>query len=65
MEQNKSYEVTAKAMPVILGQAEEIGMEPDWTIRRVSANQLAWVLIYLDGLETNLKINKATVTSGN
>jgi len=61
MEQNKSYEVTAKVMPVILGQAEEIGMEPDWTIRRVSAIQLSWVLIYLDGLETNLKMIRATL----
>jgi len=61
MEQNKSYEATAKVMPVILGQAEEIGMEPDWTIRRVSAIQLSWVLIYLDGLETNLKMIRATL----
>ena len=61
MEQNKSYEATAKALPAILGQTEGIGMEPDWTIRRVSATQLTWVLIYLDGVETNLKLIKATL----
>jgi len=36
-------------------------MEPNWTIRRVSATQLTWVLIYLDGLETNLKLIKASL----
>jgi hypothetical protein len=61
MEQNKSYEATAKALPAILGQTEGIGMESDWTIRRVSGTHLTWVLIYLDGLETNLKLIKATL----
>jgi hypothetical protein len=61
MEQNKSYEAIAKALPAILGQTEGIGMEPNWTIRRVSATQLTWVLIYLDGLETNLKLIKASL----
>ncbi len=63
LEQNKSYEAFAKALPAILGQTEEIGMEPDWTIRRVSATQLALVLVYLDGLETNLKMLKAILPS--
>jgi hypothetical protein len=60
MEQSKGYEATAKALPAILGLAEEIGMEPDWTIRHVSGTNLSWVLIYLDGLETNLKMIKAS-----
>jgi len=61
VDQNKSYEAIAKVLPVILGQSEENSMEPDWTIRRVSGTNIAWVLIYLDGLETNLKIIKASV----
>jgi hypothetical protein len=65
MEQSKSYETTAKAMPAILGLAEKIGMEPDWTIRHVSGTNLSWVLIYLDGLETNLKMIKTSTNSRN
>ncbi len=61
MEQSKGYESTAKALPAILGLTEKIGSEPDWTIRYVSGNNLAWVLIYLDGLETNLSMIKASV----
>lgn len=61
LEQNKSYEAEAKLLPAILGQTKETGMEPDWTIRRVSGTNLSWVLIYLDGLETNLKMIKATL----
>lgn len=65
MGQSKGYEATAKALPAILGLAEEIGMEPDWTIRYVSGNNLSWVLIYLDGLETNLKMIKTSTNSRN
>jgi hypothetical protein len=58
MEQSKGSEATAKALPAILGLADEIGKEPDRTIRYVSENNLSWVLIYLDGLETNLLMIK-------
>ena len=61
MEQNKSYESIYRALPAILGQAQETGMEPDWTIRRVSGTNLSWVLIYLDGVETNLKLMKLSL----
>jgi len=61
VDQNKSYEAIAKILPAILEQSGENSMEPDWTIRRVSGTNIAWVLIYLDGLETNLKIIKASV----
>jgi hypothetical protein len=63
MGQSKGYEATAKAMPAILGLAEEIGKEPDWTIRYVSGTNLSWVLIYLDGLETNLSMIKASANT--
>jgi hypothetical protein len=60
MEQSKGYEATAKALPSILGFAGENGIDPDWTIRRVAVTNLSWILIYLDGLETNLKMIKAS-----
>ena len=61
MEQSKGYKATAKALPSILGFAGENGIDPDWTIRNVAVNNFSWILIYLDGLETNLKIIKASV----
>lgn len=60
MEQCKGYEAAAKALPAILGVAEKIGMEPDWTVRHVAGASLSWALIYLDGLETNLLMIKAS-----
>jgi hypothetical protein len=60
MEQNKSYVAAAKALPSILGFAGENGIDPDWTIRNVAGTNLSWVLIYLDGLEANLKMIKAS-----
>jgi len=63
MEQSKRYEATAKALPSILGFAGENGIDPDWTIRNVAGTNLSWVLIYLDGLEANLKMIKASAVS--
>jgi hypothetical protein len=63
MEQSKGYEATAKALPSILGFAGENGKDPDWTIRNVAVTNFSWILIYLDGLETNLKMIKASAVS--
>jgi len=63
MEQNKSFDTAAKALPAILGFAGENGIDPDWTIRNVAGTNLSWVLIYLDGLEANLKMIKASTGS--
>jgi hypothetical protein len=60
IEKGKGYEHAANGLPAILGLAEKPGMKPDWTIRHVAGNNLAWVLIYLDGLEANLKMIKAS-----
>jgi hypothetical protein len=60
MEQSKGYEATAKALPSILGFAGENGIDPDWTHRNVAATNLSWILIYLDGLEANLKMIQAS-----
>jgi hypothetical protein len=61
MEQSKGYQATARALPSILGFAAENGTDPDWTIRNVAGTNLAWVLIYLDGLEANLKMIKTAL----
>ncbi len=63
MEQSKGYEATAKALPAVLGFAGENGIDPDWSIRKVAATNLSWILIYLDGLETNLKMIEVSTVS--
>jgi hypothetical protein len=63
MEQSKGYEATAKALPSITGFAGENGIDPDWTITTLAPNYLSWLLIYLDGLETNLKMIKIATIS--
>ncbi len=51
----------AKAAPVILDLEVPSGNESEWGNRKFRDNNLSWVLIYLDGLETNLKMIKATL----
>jgi hypothetical protein len=63
MEQSKGYQATGKALPAILRFAAENGTDPDWTIRNVAGTNLSWVLIYLDGLEANLKMIKVSAKS--
>ena len=59
--QKNGSETTEKALPVLLGLGKEKELDPDWTYRYIQATNLFWVLIYLDGLETNLKLIKATI----
>ena len=59
--QKNGSETTENALPVLLGLGKEKEMDPDWTYRYIQATNLFWVLIYLDGLETNLKLIKATI----
>ena len=64
MKQSKGYEETAKAAPAILGLGEEKREDPVWTFSfRNIIIPLPWVLIYLDGVETNLKMIKASVNT--
>jgi hypothetical protein len=56
----KGYDDAAKALPAIIGVADETGTKPDWTIENVNANNLSWVMIYLDGLEADLKMMKVS-----
>jgi hypothetical protein len=59
MKQTKGFEETAKALPSILDLDEEKGK--DDALNFYSRNifvPLSWALIYLDGVETNLKMIK-------
>lgn len=61
MGQTKGYEDTAKALPAILGLGAGNGDDEVWsfTFRNIII-PLSWALIYLDGVETNLKMIKAS-----
>jgi hypothetical protein len=54
------YEDLAKLSPVIFDLEVPLGNDEEWSKWKFSDNNLSWVLIYLDGLETNLKMIKAT-----
>ena len=62
MKQTKGFEDAAKALPSILDLNEERGK--DDTVNFYSRNifvPLSWALIYLDGLEANLYMIKASI----
>lgn len=65
MEQTKGYEETAKVLPSILGMGT--GNEEDpasaFCFRNIII-PLSWAIIYLDGVEANLKMIKASMPSG-
>jgi hypothetical protein len=66
MKHTKGYEETAKALPAIVGLGEENEEDPAWafTFRNIII-PLSWALIYLDGLEVNLKMIKVSVSADN
>jgi hypothetical protein len=58
MEKSLGYEGFSKA---IIDDMERQGINEEyWPVMIFADNYLSWVLIYLDGLETNLKILKST-----
>jgi hypothetical protein len=61
---NPGYEELAKTIPTILDLELQDGGEPALKFYNIADNNLVWVLIYLDGIETNLKMIKATATAG-
>lgn len=63
IENTPGCEELAKAVPVILDLRQQNEDEPLLIWHNIT-NTLSWTLIYLDGLETNLKMIKATVTAG-
>jgi hypothetical protein len=66
MKQTKGFEDVAKSLPSILDLDEEKGK--DDALNFYSRNifvPLSWALIYLDGLEANLLMIKASVADVN
>jgi hypothetical protein len=61
MQNTNGYEGLAEAAPVIFDLNVPSGKDEEWGSWKFSDNSLSWVLIYLDGLETNLRLIKATV----
>lgn len=61
MKKTKGYEETAKVLPAITGLGYENEEDParTFTFRNILIN-LSWALIYLDGLEANLSMIKAS-----
>lgn len=55
------YEKLAAAAPVIFEFAELPGASDEWTRQMFQTNTRAWSLIYLDGLEANLKLLRANI----
>jgi hypothetical protein len=62
MKQTKGYEETAKALPSIIGLGDEKEEDPAAAFRgRNIVIPLSWALTYLDGLEANLNMIKASM----
>jgi hypothetical protein len=59
MVNNPAYKELAYTAPVIFYMEEPSGREENWQSWIFAENTLSWVLIYLDGLETNLKLLRA------
>jgi len=55
------YEELAAVAPVIFEFAELPGASDEWTRQMFQVNTRAWSLIYLDGLEANLKLLRANI----
>jgi hypothetical protein len=64
IENTPGCEALGKALPAMLDLEIKDGKEPSLNYSNIT-NTLAWSLIYLDGLETNLKMIKATAAPGN
>jgi len=62
LETTAGYEELAKAAPGIFEYEDHPDARPDeWTRQMFLVNTRAWSLIYLDGLETNLKLLRTSI----
>lgn len=59
LEKSAGYEALAKAAPSIFDYKEYPGEPNEWTRQMFCESPRVWSLIYLDGLETNLKMIRA------
>ena len=57
---NPEYKLLAEKAPAIFDFYED-GKDGNWAQVMFEYNTLSWSLIYLDGLETNLNLIKATI----
>ena len=62
IENTPGCEELTKAIPVILDLSQQNEDEPLLIWHNIT-NTLSWTLIYLDGIETNLKMIKASVNT--
>jgi len=60
MKNTPGYEGMAEAAPIIFDLITPSGNDEAWTLWKFNEDNLAWVLIYLDGLKTNLKMLKVS-----
>ena len=60
MENTPGYETMAKNAPVIFDFTEPAGSEQEWVNRIFNDTNLAWTLIYLNGLKANLLMIRAS-----
>ncbi len=60
MGSTKGYEELAKVAPLVFGIEEQADSDTKWGNRTFRDNNLAWVLIYLDAMETNLLMIKTS-----
>jgi hypothetical protein len=61
MNKTPGYENFAKNAPLIFDFHEQAGNEKEWVSRIFNDNNLAWALIYLDGLRANLLLIRSSV----
>jgi len=61
MGNTKGYEELAKAAPVVFDMEEQPDPDTKWGNKTFRDNNLSWVLIYLDGLKTNLYLIKTSI----
>lgn len=60
MEKAPGYELTAKNLPVVLDLGWNGSIHPDWVMWYFMDNSLLWALTYLDAVEVNLMMIKAS-----
>jgi len=61
MQKTPGYESLAKSAPSIFDYSDNITGDDSWAQLIFNDNTLSWSLIYLDGLETNLNMIKASL----
>lgn len=61
MKLSPGYGTLAEKAPLIFDLVAPSGYEEEWPKWKFNGNNLSWVLIYLDGLETNIQLIRASL----